>query len=180
LAFAVTARFDTSRKRVVDVIPAFLLFALALLMLFSLMLGRYAVPFGEVAGIVFTTFPINASGDCTNAPCVVVEVVRTPRILLMTLCGMGLAMSGAAMHGVFRNPLVGPEIAGVSSGAALGGVTAIMFTWSSFGIVGLAFGSGLLSLAAAFGLASLTEPPRIIRRPFRLRHAAMACSSSCA
>ncbi|WBK02371.1 iron ABC transporter permease (plasmid) [Methylocystis parvus OBBP] len=124
-------------------------------MLFSLTLGRYPVPFGEVARIVFTTFPINAVGDYENAPWVVVEIVRMPRILLVTLCGMGLAMSGAAMQGVFRNPLVGPEIAGVSSGAALGGVAAIMLSWPALGVVGLAFGSGLAALVAAFGLARI-------------------------
>nr|WP_244427265.1 iron ABC transporter permease [Methyloferula stellata] len=135
--------------------PLLLVGALIVLILFSLTLGRYPVPFSEVARIVFTTFPINAKGNYTNAPWVVVEIVRMPRILLVTLCGMGLAMSGAAMQGVFRNPLVGPEIAGVSSGAALGGVTAIMLSWPSLGIVGLAFGCGLLALFIAFSLAKL-------------------------
>ncbi|BGE88068.1 molybdate ABC transporter permease MolB (plasmid) [Methylosinus sp. 3S-1] len=135
----------------------FLLFSvLVLLMLFSLTLGRYPVPAAEVARIVLTTAPINAVGHYENAPWVVVEIVRMPRILLVTLCGMGLAMSGAAMQGVFRNPLIGPEIAGVSSGASLGGVAAIMLSWQSLEIVGLAFASGLAALAAAFALAQLS------------------------
>jgi iron complex transport system permease protein len=124
-------------------------------MLFSLTLGRYPVPFPKVMSIAFTTFPIGAKGDYTNAPWAVVEIIRMPRILLVTLCGMGLSLSGAAMQGVFRNPLVGPEIAGVSSGAELGGVAAIMLSWSSLGIVGLAFACGLIALVAAFGLAKL-------------------------
>jgi iron complex transport system permease protein len=139
-----------------DHVSILLSIAIALLMLFSLTLGRYPVPFADVARIVFTTLPINAVGDYDNATWVVVEIVRMPRILLVTLCGMGLAMSGAAMQGVFRNPLVGPEIAGVSSGAALGGVAAIMLSWPPLAIVGLAFGSGLGALAAAFALARLT------------------------
>ncbi|QGM99993.1 FecCD family ABC transporter permease [Methylocystis parvus] len=146
---------ESNRHRVRDALPILLFVLLILLMLFSLTLGRYPVPFGEVARIVFTTFPINAVGDYENAPWVVVEIVRMPRILLVTLCGMGLAMSGAAMQGVFRNPLVGPEIAGVSSGAALGGVAAIMLSWPALGVVGLAFGSGLAALVAAFGLARI-------------------------
>jgi iron complex transport system permease protein len=144
-----------SQDRLPDLLPLGLFAALVLLILFSLTLGRYPVPFLDVARIVFTTFPINAKGDYTKAPWVVVEIVRMPRILLVTLCGMGLALSGAAMQGVFRNPLVGPEIAGVSSGAALGGVLAIMLSWSALGIVGLAFGFGLLALVIAFGLARL-------------------------
>jgi iron complex transport system permease protein len=127
-------------------IPLLLFSVLVLLMLFSQTLGRYPVPFADVARIVLTTIPINAVGDYENAPWVVVEIVRMPRILLVTLCRMGLAMSGAAMQGVFRNPLVGPEIADVSSGAALGGVAAIMLPWPPLAIV-VAFGSGLGTLA---------------------------------
>ncbi len=155
MTLATPTSVGTSAERLAGLFPILLFAVLVSLVLFSLTLGRYPVPFGEVARIVFTTFPFNATGDYTNAPWVVVEIVRMPRILLVTLCGMGLAMSGAAMQGVFRNPLVGPEIAGVSSGAALGGVAAIMLSWPTFGIVGLAFGSGLLALVAAFGLASL-------------------------
>ena len=155
MTFAIPSLLRASRNRRTDLLPILLFAALILLMLFSLTLGRYPVPFLDVARIVFTTFPINAKGDYTNAPWVVVEIVRMPRILLTTLCGMGLALSGAAMQGVFRNPLVGPEIAGVTSGASLGGVIAIMLSWPSLGVTGLAFGSGLLALAAAFGLAKL-------------------------
>ncbi len=138
-----------------DLLPVLLFAALILLMLFSLTLGRYPVPLADVVRIVFTTFPINAKGDYTNAPWVVVEIVRMPRILLVTLCGMGLALSGATMQGVFRNSLVGPEVAGVTAGASLGGVAAIMLSWPALGITGLAFAFGLLALAVAFGLAKL-------------------------
>ncbi len=155
MTFALPALSQPSRRRAADLFPLLLFAVLIVLMLFSLTLGRYPVPFLDVARIVFTTFPVNAKGDYTNAPWVVVEIVRMPRVLLATLCGMGLAMSGAAMQGVFRNPLVGPEIAGVSSGAALGGVIAIMLSWTSLAMVGLAFGSGLLALFAAFSLARL-------------------------
>jgi iron complex transport system permease protein len=127
--------------------------ALILLILFSLTLGRYPVPFVKVVKIIFTTVPFGARGDFTNAPWVVVEIVRMPRILLVTLCGIGLALSGTAMQGIFRNPLVGPEIAGVSQAAALGGVIAIILSWSSGGIVALAFVSGLLGVVCSFGLS---------------------------
>ncbi|QGM44294.1 iron chelate uptake ABC transporter family permease subunit [Methylocystis heyeri] len=136
--------------------PVLLLIALITLLLFSLTLGRYPVPLLDVARIVSTTPPFGAIGDYANAPWVVVEIVRMPRILLVTLCGMGLAMSGAATQGVFRNPLVGPEIVGVSSGASLGGVIGIMFSWPPLAVVGLAFGCGLAGVGLAFALARAT------------------------
>lgn len=146
---------DRMKANLRSAFPVLLFVVLILLILFSLTLGRYPISFVEVAKIIFTTVPFGARADFTDAPWVVVEIVRMPRILLVTLCGMGLALSGAAMQGIFRNPLVGPEIAGVSQGAALGGVTAIMLSWSSGGIVALAFVAGLLGVVCAFGLSRL-------------------------
>jgi len=154
LASETVTRHSRPSRSPTTFLPFILLFALILLILFSLTLGRYPVPFADVARIVFTTLP-GAQESSTNAPWVVVEIVRMPRILLVTLCGMGLALSGATMQGVFRNPLVGPEIAGVTSGASLGGVLAILLSWGSLAVVGLAFASGLLALIAAFTLAKL-------------------------
>jgi iron complex transport system permease protein len=56
-----------------------------------------------------------------------------------------------------RNPLVGPDIVGVTSGAAFGGVLAMMFDWPPAGIIGLAFCGGLVALACTFGLAKLAH-----------------------
>lgn len=142
-----------SRRRRLDPVPAVLFAALVLLMLGSLTIGRYPVPFGHVVRIVVTSAPFGARGDYSDAPWVVVEIIRMPRILLVALCGMGLALAGATMQGVFRNPLVGPEVAGVTAGASLGGVVAILLAWPSLAVTGLAFASGLLALVAAFGLA---------------------------
>ena len=141
--------------RSVDILSAALFAVLLLVMLFSLTIGRYPLPTSEIARIVASSFHTPIKGDYANAHWVVVEIVRMPRILMVTLCGIGLALSGATMQGVFRNPLVGPEIAGVSAGATLGGVLAIMFEWPSLGVVGLAFAGGGAALVCAFGLANL-------------------------
>lgn len=156
-------RMESSRlfmappRRGEKILPGLLATALLLLALYSLTLGRYPISFQEVAHIVLTTFPGGTDENYKNAPWVMIEIVRMPRILLVTLCGMGLALSGAVLQGVFRNPLVGPEIIGISSGATLGGVLAILLSWSSLGVVGLAFGFGLLALVAAFSLATLSS-----------------------
>jgi iron complex transport system permease protein len=129
---------------------------LCVLMVLSLTLGRYPVSVWEIVRILFTSSPFHATGQYSNAPWVVVEIVRIPRILVVALCGMGLALSGAAMQGVFRNPLVGPEIAGVSAGATFGGILAIILSFSFLGVVGLAFGFGVAALAIAFALAKIS------------------------
>lgn len=53
--------------------------------------------------------------------------IRLPRACLAVLAGVALAVSGAALQGLFRNPLADPALIGVSNGAALGGVAAIVF-----------------------------------------------------
>jgi iron complex transport system permease protein len=134
-----------------------LIFVLLALMVLSAAVGRYPVPTEEVARILFTTTPFGAVHSATDTAWVVVEIVRLPRILEVTLCGIALAMAGAAMQGVFRNPLVGPEIVGVTAGASLGGVLGILLGWASWAIVGCAFGMGLLATVIAYGMASLAR-----------------------
>jgi iron complex transport system permease protein len=77
---------------------------------------------------------------------VILWAIRLPRVVLGALVGGALAISGAALQGVFRNPLVDPGIIGVSSGAALGAVIAIMF-----GLTGAVQG-GLQISAFVFGV----------------------------
>ncbi|HAZ24900.1 MAG TPA: iron ABC transporter permease, partial [Algoriphagus sp.] len=55
----------------------------------------------------------------TNQQANVLLQIRLPRIILATLVGGGLGIAGAAMQGLFRNPLVEPGLIGVSSGSAL-------------------------------------------------------------
>lgn len=133
----------------------FVLFGLLIaLVIGSLALGRYPVPVGEILRVLLTTRPFGATGSYTDPNWVMVEIVRLPRILEVTLCGIGLALSGAAMQGVFRNPLVGPEVCGVSQGASFGGVLGILLGWSAWAIVGVAFACSVLALAVAAGLAA--------------------------
>ncbi len=137
------------------VVPLALL-SLFALVVFSLTLGRYPISTQQVMRILLGSWPLGATHSAADAPWVVVEIVRLPRVLEVTLCGMGLALAGAAMQGVFRNPLVGPEICGVSSAASFGGVLGILWGWNDWGIVGAAFACGVVCLALVFGLARLT------------------------
>ncbi|MEJ0039501.1 MAG: iron ABC transporter permease [Gammaproteobacteria bacterium] len=139
-----------------DLFILLLFVALVALAVVSLGIGRYPVPIARIIEIVSST-GLNATHPYTDKEWVVIEIVRLPRILGVVLCGIGLALAGAAMQGVFRNPLVGPEIAGVSAGASFGGVLAIMLGLPLAAMVGTAFGVGLLALAIAFLLAKVTN-----------------------
>jgi iron complex transport system permease protein len=80
--------------------------------------------------------------------------VRGPRVLAALLVGSALAAAGSAYQGLFRNPLVSPDILGVSSGAALGAVLGIYLSLDVLTIQAMAFAGGLGAVAAVYLLAS--------------------------
>ena len=119
--------------------------------LVALSVGRFSVPASHVAQIVAShLLPVDnvASGAEQN----VVWLVRLPRVLVALLVGGGLGIAGAALQAIFRNPLVSPEIIGVSSGASLGGALALLLGLGSAFLVGGAFVFGMAALAILFGL----------------------------
>jgi iron complex transport system permease protein len=66
------------------------------------------------------------------------------------MVGAALSVAGAAFQGLFRNPLVSPDILGASSGAALGAILGIYFSFAVFGIQALAFAGGLTAVIAVY------------------------------
>jgi iron complex transport system permease protein len=81
--------------------------------------------------------------------------VRGPRVLAAALVGGALAVAGTEFQGLFRNPLVSPDILGASSGAALGAVIGIYFSLGVLGIECLAFAGGLVAVAAVYLIGTL-------------------------
>lgn len=132
-----------------------LAFALAGLCIVSLGIGRYGVSVSTILRILgATVWPSDVvPAAWTQNEWVVVMQIRLPRIIIAVMSGMGLGLSGAVLQGLFRNPLVGPDIIGVSHGAAFGGVFSILLGASVLGIVSGAVVGGLLALGICFALA---------------------------
>lgn len=129
----------------------------------ALGLGRYSVSPEHVVQILFgQLFPMEPTW--TSAEEAVVLNVRLPRVLLAMLVGAGLAVCGAALQAVFSNPIVSPQILGVSSGASFGGAIAIVFGLGSAALVLGSFGFGLAALVAVFVLSRVrgNAPPLTI------------------
>jgi iron complex transport system permease protein len=120
--------------------------ALLIAVLVSLGIGRYGIPLARVAQILL------AAGEPDAIERHVVLMVRLPRVLTALFAGAGLALCGAALQGVFRNPLVGPHIIGVSTGAAFGGTLAILLSESRGLLLALAFVFGMLALLMVYAL----------------------------
>jgi iron complex transport system permease protein len=130
------------------IVMALLLVATSLL---ALSVGRYPVPFGSVVRTLLAhVLPLdNASSEVEQN---VVLLVRLPRVLLALLVGGGLGICGAALQAIFRNPLVSPDIIGVSSGASLGGALALLLGLGSVYLVGGAFVFGMIALGLLFAV----------------------------
>ena len=125
-----------------------------MVMLGSLLVGRYPVPLLEVATILAAkVLPLDVAVDTTADR--VVTLVRLPRVLLTALVGGGLALCGAALQGLFRNPLVSAHILGVSSGAAFGGALAIVLAAGTVVFVGNAVVFGLLAIVLVYAVSRL-------------------------
>src|SRR3989442_4696575 len=128
------------------------LLALGLLVAFTV--GRYPVRVPESVEVLVSRL----AGRATGVPPAVENVVllvRGPRVVAAALVGAALAVAGTAFQGLFRNPLVSPDILGASSGAALGAVLGIYFSLGVIGIEGLAFAGGLVAVAAVYVIGSL-------------------------
>ncbi len=139
--------------------------ALVLMILFVLLLlsGIVAVGTGmvhiapaQVIAILAQQVGLSLPWEYGSQHEAVLMTIRLPRVLLAVLVGAGLAVSGAAMQGLFRNPLADPGLVGVSSGAALAAVAVIVLgaTWLP-GITRL-LGPFTLPLAAFVGGVSTT------------------------
>jgi iron complex transport system permease protein len=127
-------------------------------MLASLGVGRLPITLSRVLEILVggVRGGSAASGPWSGAEWFVLLDVRLPRVILVVLCGMALALSGAVLQGVFRNPLIGPEIVGVTAGASFGGVGGILMALPMVGVIGTALVGGVAALLIAFGIARLS------------------------
>lgn len=95
--------------------------------LISLMIGRYGIPVETLCRMLLSlVFPIEKTWPQTMET--VFFQIRLPRITAAFFAGAALSLSGAVFQGLFKNPLVSPDILGVSYGAGFGATLAILLT----------------------------------------------------
>jgi iron complex transport system permease protein len=112
----------------------------------ALSVGRFAISPVELLTILWAKFSGNAHTLPATFDAVIFEI-RAPRAIAAIVIGAALAAAGAVYQNLFRNPLVSPDILGVSSGAALGAVLAIFLSLPILAVQGFAFAGGLVAVA---------------------------------
>ena len=120
---------------------------LLVLVVVAFAVGRYPVSVNELFSVL-SGQPVGA-----NVETVVLQV-RGPRVLAALVVGAALAAAGTAYQGMFRNPLVSPDILGVSTGAALGAVLAIFLSLGILWTQLFAFLGGLAAVGLVYGVGS--------------------------
>ena len=125
-----------------------LLISIVVLVVINLLLGTVRIPVGEVCSIL-----IGAGSDSEIWTNIVISS-RLPQVLTAIVAGAGLAVSGLQMQTVFRNPLAGPSVLGISNGSALG-VAFVVLLSGKIGGVALSrlgyLGDAAMSVAAIVG-----------------------------
>lgn len=126
------------------------------LILANLALGAFDVDVLPIIGVLFGKIGINLGIEYTAREEAVVWVIRVPRMVLAALVGAGLGISGAALQGLFRNPLADPGLIGVSSGAAFAVALSVVLGMSAWGLFVqplAAFAGGLTLTFLIYGFA---------------------------
>jgi len=118
--------------------------------------GRYPVGLGDLVGVLASK-ALGHRTDVSPAIESVILQVRGPRVLAAVLVGAALALAGTAFQGLFRNPLVSPDILGASSGAALGAVVGIYLSLGVLAIQSVAFVGGLVAVGAVYAIGSAVQ-----------------------
>ena len=131
---------------------ALLTLAVAVLALGAILVGPYPVTLEQLAKAVTRLFIDEPAA--TDQVDTVLLSIRLPRVATALLVGAALSAAGAVYQGLFRNPLVSPDILGVSTGAGLGAVTAIFFSLPVIAIQGFAFVGGAITVTLVYLVAN--------------------------
>lgn len=121
---------------------------LLVIVLFSFGIGYYPLSPAQVVKAFLSRF--GYEGDVLPQAVTIFWSIRLPRVLSAVFIGASLSVAGSAYQGMFRNPLVSPDILGVSSGAGLGASLAILNGAPGWAVQLAAFAGGVAAVAASY------------------------------
>lgn len=128
-------------------------FALVALIALSFAVGRFAVSPHDVASVLWSSLLGGESDLPQNVNAIVLQV-RAPRVAAALAVGAALAAAGAAYQNLFKNPLVSPDILGVSAGCSLGAGLAVLLSLSTTMMQAFAFVGGLVAVGLVVAIAT--------------------------
>ncbi|MEG1448701.1 MAG: iron ABC transporter permease [Oscillospiraceae bacterium] len=131
----------------------------------SFFLGKYGISPSEFSGVfmgkindIFTGSPLKIDGSVET----VIFKIRLPRLIAATLVGAALSVAGVAYQGMFKNPLVSPDILGASAGAGFGASLAITLSLSLGGIQLYAFVFSIIAVMLVYFTSKIMKNNQIL------------------
>ena len=143
-----TKEINTAQQRQYRLLLAAMLIVLFIIVVLSFGVGYYPLTPSQVLKAFLSKFGFQ--GDLLPQATTIFWNIRLPRILSALFIGAALAVAGSTYQGMFRNPLVSPDILGVSSGASLGAAFAILNGASNWIVQMAAFAGGVIAVAASY------------------------------
>lgn len=130
-----------------------LIILLMVILFISFTIGRYGITVPDIIRVLYSKL----TGAQSNCPQLIESVlfkVRIPRVLTAILVGGALSVSGAAYQGLFKNPMVSPDILGASAGAGFGAAIAILYSSSAIAIQVSAFLFGIIAVTLSYFISA--------------------------
>jgi len=137
---------------------AILAVAFVLVLLLSVLMGRYSVSMRDMFALLFRREAFLAEGGraAQNAASTLFNI-RLPRIAVAALVGAALSVAGVSYQGMFRNPMVSPDILGASTGAGFGAALSILLGAGYVMISVTSFAFGLAAVFVAYSVSRMTR-----------------------
>ena len=139
--------------------------ALVAVIVVSLCLGRYSCSPADLFGTIGhslhdAVFGVETPWDKKLSTAI--YNIRIPRVLCVVLVGAALAVAGASYQGMFKNPLVSPDLLGASAGASFGACAAMLLNWSNFSIQLCAFVFAMAAVGCAVWLTRIVKSDQLL------------------
>jgi iron complex transport system permease protein len=129
---------------------------LILLFFVSFLIGRYRITLDDIFTVFYSSL-FKTDCNLSNMVQSVILKVRMPRIFAAILIGGALSSAGATYQGLFKNPMVSPDLLGASAGAGFGAAVAILLSLSFVIVQFFAFFFGLLAVGLAYFICKLVS-----------------------
>ena len=148
-------------KRLSKKMIAILIILPVLVFFFSLFFGRYFIsPLTCIQVLLSKIAPI--AHTWSNNAEIIIWKIRMPREIAAMVIGAGLSISGASFQGMFRNPLVSPDILGVSAATGFGAVLAMLISANGVTVQLFAVGFGILGVALTYFLSRVYKTTPVL------------------
>lgn len=126
----------------------------------TFLVGRYPVSLTDVIKVVLTKMNFISTKLGTNE--IIIWNIRIPRVLAGVLIGAGIATSGALFQGLFRNPMVSPDILGATQGSAFGVALGILLSLNFYVVTTMSFALGILTVFLTYIVSQVFKTDKIL------------------